>query len=108
MAAEKTIRWRLGLVAIVGTALVIGSGFMACASSETLFQDAGGAGGSGASGGTCDVAQCPDPPFTGLEKCCTNTGVCGVRSAAMGTCYPPGQSGSGGAGGMGGMGGGKL
>jgi hypothetical protein len=91
--------------------LAIGSGFMACASGETLFADASGgiAGAGGAGGaGTCDVLTCPEPPFPGLQKCCTADGQCGVQSGATGTCYPPGQSGSGGSGGAGGMGGGKL
>jgi hypothetical protein len=115
MATEKTARVRLGLLAIALCAVAIGSGFVACASDESLFASggtgAGGTGGAGGAGGgsnTCDIAQCPDPPFTGLEKCCTADGACGVRSGPQNMCYPPGQSGTGGSGGTGGMGGGKL
>jgi hypothetical protein len=120
MATDKAARLRLGIVAIALCSVALGTGFMACASDETLFGQSTGAGGTGGTGGsggggnTCDVAQCPDPPFSGLEKCCTANGVCGVRSGAANMCYPPGMSGSGGSGGtggvggMGGMGGGKL
>jgi hypothetical protein len=106
MTVEQASRWRLGLIAIACTSLVMGSGFMACGSEDSATTGGGGAGGTGAGGvGTCDIATCPDPPFTGLEKCCTTDGMCGVKSAGMATCFPPNQAGTGGAGGMGG---GKL
>jgi hypothetical protein len=108
MATKKKNRMRLGLFAIVFGSLALGSGFMACASGETLFADTSGAGGNGTGGASsCDLATCPEPPFSGLQKCCTTDGVCGYQSGAAGTCYPPGQTSSG-AGGSGGMGGGKL
>lgn len=110
MATNKKInRMRLGLFAIVFSSLALGAGFMACASGETLFADSSGgvAGAGGTGSGTCEVATCPDPPFSGLQKCCTTDGVCGYQSGQQGTCYPPTQ-GTGGAGGAGGMGGGKL
>jgi hypothetical protein len=55
------------------------------------------------SGGACAVDQCPDPPYSGLEKCCTDDGQCGFKSGSDGTCYN-GDSGnsSGGNGGQGG------
>jgi hypothetical protein len=106
MSIQKTRRWWLGLIAVACACLTMGSGFMACGGDDTATGDAMGSGGTGNAGGSgaCDLALCPDPPFTGLEKCCTTDGMCGVKSAGMNTCFP-GQSG---AGGGGGMGGGKL
>ena len=103
MTSNMTSRWRLGLLAVVCTCVVMGSGFMACgADDSTTAGSMGVGGGGGATGGTCDLALCPDPPFTGLEKCCTPDGMCGVKSFGMTTCFPPGSSSGSG------MGGGKL
>ncbi len=108
-----TRRNRSWLLFAVAALLACGTAFVSCAEgNETVFgtgaSGAGGAGGGGVGGNACNVAACPDPQFTGLEKCCTAENACGVRSGAMGTCYASGMTSGGmaGGGGMGGVGGG--